>query len=215
MDESVINTLEGLPFFTKAAFVSVERLNHNALSQNIKRWVRRGHIIRLKNGLFVTKTFVDRSIANPAYTELLAGCFLSPSYLSLESILQKNQLLTEATFTISSVTTKSGRTFTNPVGHFVYHTVKADLYFGFEKKLFGKNAYYSARPAKALFDFLYLRLPRLDPRDPSTIEALRLNWGALARSVFDEFCLIVRRCRIKKMREILPIIERECHGNAH
>lgn len=215
MNELVVKSLEGLPFFTKSALLQAERVNDNALNQNIKRWVRRGLLMRLKNGLFVTKTFLDRSLAKTAYIELCAGRLLFPSYVSLEYVLQKNHLLTEATFSITSVTTKSGRTFINPIGTFVYHTVKQELYFGFEKNRFGKNAYYSAILVKALFDFLYLRLSQLDPRDPGTIDALRLNWDLVTQPVFDALCEMIRRSRIKKLQEILRVIAGEFHGHAH
>lgn len=214
MKEKILNLLENMPFFKKAALLSLEQVSDNALSQNLKRWVRNGLLLRLKNGLFVSKTFRDRTLNSPGYIELIAGTLLSPSYVSLEYVLQKHGLLTEATYTITSVTTKSSRRFNNAIGTFVYHTVARTLYFGFEKKAFGKNIYFEARPAKALFDFLYLRLSRLDPADPSGIEELRINWDLLPVEAFHELGDIINKSGIKKMMAIHEVISKEFYGHA-
>ena len=50
----------------------------------------------------------------------------------------------------------------NKLGSFYYHSVKRDLFFGFETKRYGKNVIYEASLAKALFDYLYLRMTDLD-----------------------------------------------------
>ena len=202
MKENILKTFESLPFFTKTALLTLERISENALNQNLKRWVKNGLIIRLKNGLYMSKTFRDRSLNSTGFVELIAGTLLFPSYVSLEYVLQKHHLLTEGTYTITSVTTKSGRRFNNSLGTFVYHTLTKDLYFGFEKKTFGKNIYFEARPAKALFDFLYLRLPSLDPEDWRSIEELRINWSFLTLESRQELGKIVKRSGIKKMMEI-------------
>lgn len=193
--------------------MSVEKIGDNALSQNIKRWVNAGAIVRLKNGLYVTKTFVDRSTREAAYAELLAGTLLAPSYLSLEYVLQKHNLLTEGTFTITSVSTKSSRRFVNSIGTFTYKTVSPKLYFGFEQRRFGKNTYYEAKPSKALFDLLYLRLANVDPNDPTTIEELRINWSELAQGEFDDLCGMVKKCGIKKMGRVCEVIKEKFYGN--
>jgi hypothetical protein len=177
--------------------------------------VKKGLILRLKNGLFVSKTFRDRTMSSPGYIELIASALLSPSYVSLEYVLQKHNLLTEATYAITSVTTKSSRRFNNGVGTFVYHTVIKNLYFGFEKKTFGRNVYSEARPAKALFDFLYLRSASLDPMVPSTVDELRINWGLLAPSSYGELGDMIKKCGIKKMAAIFDLITKEFYGHTH
>lgn len=212
MKETTLHLLETLPFFSKASLLTLGDISDNTLSQNMKRWVKNGLLIRLKNGLFVTKTYRDRMLSNPGYIELIAGTLLAPSYLSLDYVLQKQGLLTEATYTISSVTLKSSRRFHNDMGTFVYHTVSNPLYFGFEKKTFGKNTYYEARPAKALFDFLYLRLGALQPTDSSSINELRINWELLPREAFDELGDIIKKSGIKKMAAIYAVIAREFYG---
>lgn len=214
MKENILNNLELLPFFSKAALLAIESVSLNSLNQNIKRWNRNGFIIRLKGGLYVTKTFLDRNMNEPGYIELVANKLVMPSYLSLEYVLQRNNLLTEATFTISSVTLKSTRQFSNRLATFSYRTIKKDFYFGFEKRNFGRNSIFIARPAKALFDYLYFRLSSLDEGEPSTVEELRINWGELGEADFSEFCEMTSRSGIKKMSALLEIMKEE-YANAH
>ncbi len=214
MNEKTLHSLETMPFFTKAALLTLERISDNALSQNLKRWVKNGRLLRLKNGLFVSKTFRDRTLNSPGYIELIANTLTSPSYVSLEYVLQRYSLLTEATYAVTSVTTKSSRRFGNAIGTFVYHTVSKNLYFGFEKKTFGKNIYFEASPAKALFDFLYLRLPNLDVKDFRAIEELRINWDLLSPEHFRELGDVVIRGGIQKMAAVFALVKKEFYGHA-
>lgn len=215
MNRKILNKLELLPFFTKSVFLSFEKIGSNALNQDIKRWTNEGVIIRLKNGLYVTKTFVDRSLKEAGYVELLAGVMLAPSYLSLEYVLQKHNLLTEGTFTITSVSTKSSRRFVSSLGTFTYKTVSPKFYFGFEQKRFGKNIYYEAKVSKALFDLIYLRSAGIDPRDPSTIDELRINWNELAPEEFNELCRMADDCGIRKIKAICGTIKEKFYGNTN
>ena len=211
MNEKTLNNVELLPFFTKTALLAFESVKTEALNQNVKRWVKNGLILKLKNGLYVTKTYVDRSMHDPAYLELVANKLVIPSYLSLEYVLQKHNLLTEATFVFTSVTPKTTRRCMNKLCTFYYHSVKPDLYFGFEAKHYGKNSIYEASPAKALFDYLYLRTTHLDSE--REIAELRINWTCIEEKQRKLFCDIVKKSGIKKMISFLPKLEGLIHGH--
>lgn len=215
MKKNIIKQLESLPFFTIAALKSWENLKTKALYENLQRWVRGGDLLRLKNGLYVTKTYVDRFFHDPSYTELIANKLTLPSYLSLDYVLQKKGMLTEATYTITSVTLKTTRDYQNRLGTFTYHHLHERLYFGFIQKSYGKNMIYEATLAKALFDFLYLRLSHLDPNDFSTLDELRLNWSQMDASTFHEVRNIIDRSQIKKMQKLIPLLKEAYHGNAY
>lgn len=211
MNEKTLNNLELLPFFSKTALLAFAPAETEALNQNIKRWTKNGLILRLKNGLYVTKTYVDRSMHDPAYLELVANKLVIPSYLSLEYVLQKYNLLTEATFAFTSVTLKSTRRYVNKLGSFYYHSIKTDLFFGFETKHYGKNVIYEASPAKALFDYLYLHEPNLDSE--REIEELRINWTNIDKKQIKLFCDIVKKSGIKKIIAFLPKLEGLIRGH--
>ncbi len=195
MDRKIINHLESLPYFTKISLLIIEDLKPKALSQNIQRWVDQGLLIRLKNGLYATKTYVDRSLHEERYFELIANKLVMPSYLSLEYVLQKRGLLTEGTYAITSVTSKSTRHYTNKLGVFTYSTLHRNLYFGFHRVYFGKNIIFEAELSKALFDYLYLRLSWLSLENRSTIEELRVNWSQLNKGEFVQFCKIIKKLK--------------------
>ncbi|MBI2337321.1 MAG: hypothetical protein HYU97_11235 [Deltaproteobacteria bacterium] len=208
MKRNIINQLESLPFFSKSSIATLQSIQTRALYQNLQRWVNTGYLVRLKNGLYVTKTFVDRFLHDASYLELVANKLVMPSYLSLEYVLQKNNLLTEATFTITSVTLKTTRHYRNNLGSFVYHHFNQKFYFGFKQRPYGHHIIYEAILAKALFDFLYLRLAGLDPQDVSSLEGLRINWSQLDRPSFDELCQMILRSGIKKMIRMIPSLKR-------
>jgi hypothetical protein len=183
-----------------------------ALYQNIGRWVNSGEIIRLKNGLYVTKTHVDRSLHTRWFLELIANKLTSPSYLSLEYVLQKNSLLTEATYPVTSITLKTTRRFENKLGIFEYRHLHPGLYSDFEQHRYGSNIIYEATPAKALFDYLYLNLGRLDPRESSSLEEMRINWSELDPASFKALIQMIKKISVKKMTGMIPLLE-EIHGN--
>lgn len=213
MNRKIIRNLETLPFFSKSALLSFEIIRPRALYQNLQRWVKGSHIIRLKNGLYVTKTYVDRFLHDGSYTELIANKLAIPSYLSLEYVLQKNGYLTEATFTVTSVTLKSTRRYKNRLGFFEYHHLDERLYFGFMQKRHGQNIIYEATPMKALFDFLYLKSSNMNIEDISALESMRINWSQMNRSSLNELCGIILKSHVKKMQKIIPMLKVIYHGN--
>ncbi|MDP2600829.1 MAG: hypothetical protein Q8P84_08890 [Deltaproteobacteria bacterium] len=132
-------------------------------------------------------------------------------YLSLEYVLQKYNLLTEATFAFTSITPKTTRRYTNALGAFYYHSVKKDLFFGFEPKHYGKNVIYEASLAKALFDYIYLRMTDLD--SDKIIDELRLNWRNLKDKDLKLFYRITQKSGIKKMIRFLSKLEELTDGH--
>ncbi len=213
MKQSILQQLENMPFFERSALSALEKASNTAIDQNLKRWINKGILFRLKNGMYVTKTFVDRNMHNPSYIELIANSLLIPSYLSLEYVLQKNNLLTEATWTITSVTTKTTRQYNNKLGTFHYYTLNKKLFCGFNKYPYGANYIYEASQAKALFDFFYLRLKNLDPKDNSTIAEYRINWFNLNKTDFNEFIDYITMSKIKKMQALIEHFKGYWHGN--
>lgn len=213
MDVKKLTHLESLPFFSKTALSILEPIKPKALHEDLRRWVNSGRLIRLKNGFYVTKTYVDRFLQDPAYLELVANKLAMPSYLSLDYVLQKNGLLTEATFPITPVTLKTTRRYKNDLGVFDYRHLHPRLYFGFERRRYGRNAVYEATVPKALFDFLYLRLAGLDPKDVSTLDEMRINWSGMDRTSFQEFRNIILKSGVKKMAALIPALK-EVYGNS-
>ncbi|GAH25189.1 unnamed protein product [marine sediment metagenome] len=109
--------------------------------------------------------------------------------------------MTEVPVNFTLITANKTAKFTNKVGNFFYHKIKARLFIGF--KILEKDGFftYEATKAKALFDSLYLRKNLLV--DKRNVEELRLNVGNLNEKDKEELEKYVELESSKKMKGIL------------
>ena len=179
----------------------------NALSANIQRWIKNGKLIQLKKGLYVTKEYYQTIANNEAYYEFLANILKKPSYLSMEYVLQKYSMLTESVFAITSVTRKKTRIYQNRIGTFIYSNIKDELFTGF--KITNKSGFEikEASKAKALFDFLYLRLWRVSEISREIIESYRFNLSEMQTEEYLEFESYVILSGLRKFKNLPSILK--------
>src|SRR6056297_2098371 len=102
--------------------------SEDALDLNIKYWLKKDKLIGLKKGVYILRDKWEKKRNKNDYLEYMANQLLLPSYVSLEYVLSKYQIMTEAVNAITSVTPKSGRNFNSELASFDY------LYFQFRKK---------------------------------------------------------------------------------
>lgn len=102
-------------------------------------------ITRLKRGLYTLDDKVD--------SLKVANKLVSPSYVSLETVLSFYSIIPDAVVSYSSITTKQTKSFKNDFGSFYYSNVKEDLYFWYTYK----NGVFIAEKEKALLDYFYLK----------------------------------------------------------
>jgi len=200
--KKAISVAEKLPYFTIESLRSMEK-DKNYLKIFLSRYSKKGKIIRLKRGLYVSKNFIDEAQAKgtfSSYLEFLANTIYPSSYLSLEYILYKHNILTEVPVNFTLITTNKTAKFTNKMGSFFYHKIKDSLFAGF--KVFEKDGFfiYEATKAKALFDSLYLRKNLL--MDKKAVEELRLNVENLNKKDKGELEKYVELENSKKMKGI-------------
>ena len=193
-----LKKLENLSYFDKNTLQQFMELGDNSLYANIKRWIKQGRIIKLKNGLYVTRGYYLSREGRDGYVEFIANKLREPSYLSLEYVLQMYGILTEAVYALTSVTLKSKRSYKNKLGRFGYRNLKPVLFTGFdlcEKDGFQVNI---ATKAKALFDFLYFKFkPRAVITKQELVE-LRLNLGGFSNKDLAEFERYVKKSGARK-----------------
>jgi len=142
----------------------------------LSRKTKNGEFIRLKNGVYTSKKFVENCKIKGEYSdflEFLASEIYAPAYLSLDYILYKNNLLTEIPENFTLVTKNKTAIFSNDFGNFFYHKIKDSLFSGFDAVKKNNFLIYRAAKIKALFDFLYLRKNLLG--NETVINELRLN----------------------------------------
>jgi predicted transcriptional regulator of viral defense system len=118
----------------------------------LARFVERGLLVRLKQGLF---RFADRKV-----DELVVAHYLyQPSYVSLETALSLCGLIPEIPAVVTCVTTVTTNEYRVEAQTYRFSRIKKELFFGFETKTDSKSGlqYHIAHPEKAFLDWVYVR----------------------------------------------------------
>jgi predicted transcriptional regulator of viral defense system len=191
-----------LPVFTFNDFLSVEE-NDSYLRMVLHRYEKSGKLLRLKKGIYTTAAYVEKMRNRgeiEIFTDFLANFLYPPSYLSLDTILYRNNILTEIPVNLTSVSQNKTAIFANRLGNFIYHTIKPALFIGYELSEDSGFSIMRATKAKALFDFLYLRKNVLPNKE--TVSELRLNVENLTRSDIKEVRRYIALEGSKKLKKI-------------
>jgi predicted transcriptional regulator of viral defense system len=217
MKYTLLSAFEHLPYFTIEGFRQIAgdaAIDDAHTRIALSRWVKAGHLIALKKGVYMHRGFYELHRQEPAFAPVVSSILLSQSYLSLEYVLQQAGILTEITYPVTAITIKNTRTVVNHLGSFVYRHIQPDFYFGFQIMEAYGVPYAQASAAKALFDYLYLRtLPvDLEPQHYNLAEELRLNLEEFTREEREEFAGYVLKSEATKrggvkMRYILNNLE--------
>jgi predicted transcriptional regulator of viral defense system len=207
LKKDVLSKFSTFPYFTIEGFrqaAGMDLEDHQYSRKVLNRWARSGAVIRLKNGIYMSGDFYRDHKQDPRFTACVSSVIKPQSYISLETILQRHGILTEATYPITAVTVKHTRVFENSIGAFSYRTIKPNLFLGFNTfPYYGININ-EASLAKALFDFLYFRTlsaaVRLNEFD--LVEELRLNLNDLAEEDRLTFSDLTQKSGVRKMIKI-------------
>ncbi|EKD56619.1 MAG: hypothetical protein ACD_58C00132G0006 [uncultured bacterium] len=203
----IISLVDDLPYFNLTNLLGIEK-NKSYLKILLSRYSKSGKIIRLKKGFYVTKKYINeiqmKGIFSD-YQEFIANIIYEPSYLSLDYILYKNNLMSEIPNNFTLVSKNKTAVFSNDFGNYFYHKITSKLYRGFE--INSDNCYNinRASKSKALFDYLYLRKNQITDYD-SFIE-LRLNLDNLFKKDLNEIKKYVDIEGSKKMKIIFGLLK--------
>ena len=103
--------MEQIPYFNKVTLGEILNKGGENLNYWVKRLLKKGEIIALKKGLYVSKLYLLGLGKNPGlkerYLEYLANIMRYPSYVSLEYALAKYGVIPEGVFALTSVTLKT------------------------------------------------------------------------------------------------------------
>jgi len=172
-----------LLFLTKQDLKVLEPDKHN-LDANIKYWFKNNELTKIKNGFYLITEKYQNEDNKTYYLEYLANQIVKPSYLSGEYVLSQYNLLTEAVYVMTSVTTKVTREINNKLADFKYYSINSNLFFGFVIKKFNHAFILEAIQEKALFDFLYFRFFKNNLISLEDLKNLRINWENISRKKF-------------------------------
>ncbi|MFA5715064.1 MAG: type IV toxin-antitoxin system AbiEi family antitoxin domain-containing protein [Candidatus Paceibacterota bacterium] len=199
--KKIIDLISSLPYFKTTDLLSFKNKDYPKII--VSRYSKKGEIIRLKKGLYISKKYLDvlrREGKLSTYSEFIANILCKPSYLSLEYVLAEHNIITEFTKNFTSVSSIKKTNFSNSLGKFFYHKIKNDLFSGFN--VINKDGFIvlKATKAKALFDFLYFRKNLLINRE--SVRELRINTEDLLPKEWKELDKYIAQEGSKKMREI-------------
>jgi len=217
MKHTILSAFEGLPYFTTQGFrqLASDQVSDEAHARTtLYRWVKAGRLVALKKGVYMHARFYERHYQEADFSAMVSAILQPQSYLSLEYVLQENEILTEITYPVTSITPKNTRTITNKLGTFVYRHIQPELYRGFRMLEVHGILVAIASPAKALFDYLYLRplAFRSSGYDLNLAEELRLNlddFTPASQREFAEYVFASNPAKMGslKMRRILTNLE--------
>jgi len=144
--------VQNYPYFTSAIYESLTS-SPEMLYVQVHHWVKEGYVLKLKRGLY-TLNDEDRKVGLSKM--LLANILYVPSYVSLEYALAYYDMIPEATYAVTSISSKKTMSFSNSKGNFIYKNIKKNAFNGFTqiKDEFGMNCLI-ASPEKTLLDYLY------------------------------------------------------------
>lgn len=128
---------------------------YNRPNDKISELVKAGELLSIRRGLFVPGPETDLPVPN---TFLVANHLRGPSYISLESALSYWGLIPERVHEISSVTIKTSKKYSTPLGRFRFLHLAAPYYsFGIESvQLTAQQTALIASREKAICDKIIL-----------------------------------------------------------
>jgi hypothetical protein len=144
-----LNAASGGVYSTADLGVLLDRSHPSRLTEAIRGLVREGILLRVRRGLYADRL-------SGYQPQIVGQRWLSPSYLSMETALDRHRLCETGITVYTYVTTRliarrqdASRTLE---GHrFVYRHVAAHLFFGYQSR----DGILLADPEKAVLDFLY------------------------------------------------------------
>jgi len=168
---------------------------YNVLDYQLSLWVKKGYLIRLKNGLYAFSREKEKLRG-----EVIAFLLCQPSYLSLESALAWYGFIPEIVYAYTSITARITRTFENACGRFIYRHMKSELFWGYVEMKTDHGPYLLAEPEKALLDYFYLNLARIN--NETDFENIRLNEEQMEKTLDKEkFLKYLQVFGVKKMEK--------------
>jgi hypothetical protein len=153
------------PFFARN---DLALLGYKVHDYQLSLWVKKGYLVRLKNGIYAFARELEKLKG-----EEIAFLLCQPSYISLESALAWYGFIPEIVYAYTSVTSRIPRTFENPCGRFIYRHVKSELFWGYGEMKTDQGLYLLAEPEKALLDYFYLNLGKIN--NATDFRSIRLN----------------------------------------
>ena len=174
-------------FFTIADLEKITGLPRRSLYVTLKRWVDKGIIERVGQGIYLP-AMMDVSMEN------VAAQLYIPNYLSFESALSRYGILNLVPYTLTFATPRKTRNFTLRKQGVEFKQISTKLFFGYEIK----NGINIATPEKAFLDHLYFQ-----SRGKASLDFDELNLKGLSLQIAKKYAERFPGYVQKRLGEIL------------
>ena len=105
MKTNLLLLFENHPYFTIEGFKQATGMeNPEQVRALLYRWAKADHILQLKKGVYMTRRFYEQHSADYNFLSMVSAILVPQSYLSLDFILQKHNILTEITYPVTCIT---------------------------------------------------------------------------------------------------------------
>lgn len=161
--------------FAETAYIQAQNLmpllaDHAKPRDFISRLVKKGELIRLKNGFFVIAEKIKKV---PVPYNQIANLLYGPSYLSFEWALSYYGMIPEGVYVVTSTSATKSKSYTTPLGTFDYHYLSHNRYaIGIDQKENFAGRFLIATPEKALADLIHFKSRNLETTQDMLIDLI-------------------------------------------
>lgn len=175
----------------------------NVYNYQLSLWQKKAYIKKLKRGFYY---FTDQADDISKYE--LAFFMYQPSYISMETALSIYGLIPEMIYATTSLSTKANRKVQNDFGLFIYRHISPKLFFAYTPIDTKHGKYLLAEPEKALLDYFYLNLGKINNIDD--IKELRFNTEELSKLNKTKIRKYLKFFNIKKLNKMINLLFSLC-----
>lgn len=197
------------PYLTRKNLELLLGSNRRTVDYRIFSLIKAGVLSRLKSGFYISNEYFRQQADGQRYLEYI-GCILKqPSYVSLRYALAKYNLIPEAIFDLTYVTTKKTKRIDTAITSFVYNNINEKLFVGFSPLKYGNKVINFAKPYKALFDLFYYAKISTREEIQNYVRSARINWEMLEQSDKRQLQKILLCTKLQKMQQLCAILQEE------
>lgn len=144
--------------------------------RRLVEWQAKKYILKIRNGYY---WFPQKEISE-SFLMYISNKIYKPSYVSMECALSYYNLIPEAVYVLTGISTRKTMLFESALGNYQYRNIKKELFFGYSIIQMGDFTIKMADAEKAILDYLYFNV--ID--DSKGLDGMRLNW-LVARELID------------------------------
>ena len=159
---------EKLKDFVAFNLSDIRKIDADFDLRRLSEWQDKGYLKMIRRGYYA---FIGIEINDPVLF-LIANKIYTPSYVSLEMALSYYNLIPEAVYGVTSISSRKTNHFKSDFGEFFYRHVKPQLMFGYKLIGYQGKIFKLAEPEKAVLDFFYFNTHIEAEED---FEGLRFN----------------------------------------